>query len=467
MKKSILALLFSAATLPSVAQELRTTYFMETSDYRHEMNPALLDHSYVSMPLILGNINIGTTGNFGLENFVYKMKPEWQGYGIEGRNLTTFMHPAVDAGKFLSDLPEKSRLGVNVKYSLFSMGFKAFGGVNSIDLNLRSNTNINLPKSLFSFMKEQKGNTAYNIKDLGIRTENMVELGFGHSHKINDQWTVGAKVKFLFGLAYADVTADELTVNLQDDQWHLKGDVNMSAALMKTKFLTNDKVDPNNPNRHRIDDIDDFAAGLGGFGLGFDLGATYKVMEGLTVSAAITDLGFISWSGAQQASSAGEWSFDGFEEDVYAGGNKTETNEIGDQLDAIGDDLGDIFAVYDDGTKTDTRALAATINLGAEYALPMYNKLRFGFLYTSRLAGKYSWHQGMLSANIRPVKWLEASLNGAVSSTGATAGLVLDLHAKHFNFFIGADRFLSKLSKQGIPLSKANSSVSMGFSFPL
>ena len=46
-----------AASLGTTAQELRTTYFMQTSDLRHEMNPALLDHSYVSFPF-LGNMNI-------------------------------------------------------------------------------------------------------------------------------------------------------------------------------------------------------------------------------------------------------------------------------------------------------------------------------------------------------------------------------------------------------------------------
>ena len=46
--------------------------------------------------------------------------------------------------------------------------------------------------------------------------------------------------------------------------------------------------------------------------MAFDLGATYKVMDDLTVSAALTDLGFINWKNAQHASSAGEWEFEGF-----------------------------------------------------------------------------------------------------------------------------------------------------------
>ena len=474
MKRKITALLLAAAAImPAAAQELRTSYFMTTSDYRHEMNPALLDHGYVSLPLILGNLNLGTTGNFGISNFVYKMEPEWQGYGIKGRTYTTFMHPNVDAKKFLDDLKENNRMSLNLKYTLLSVGFKAFGGVNVVDLSLRSNTNVNLPKSLFAFAKEMNPNKEYNISNMGMRTENMLELGLGHSHKIDDKWTVGGKVKLLFGLAYADFTADDVSITMGDDQWRLKGDVNMTAALMATKFKSNEnKKDPDNPNRAEFDGLDDFKAGLGGFGLAFDLGATYKPIDNLTVSAAVTDLGFVSWSKAQHASSRSEWTFDGFDQDIYVGDNDDldpdrNAANLDDQFETLGDDLEDMFKVYNDGEKSTTRALAATINVGAEYALPMYDKLRFGFLYTSRIAGKYSWHQGMLSANVRPAKWFEASLSGAVSSSGATAGLVIDFHAPHFNFFIGADRFMSKVTKDFIPVNKANSSVSLGFSFPL
>ena len=472
MKRKITALLLAAsAIVPAAAQELRTSYFMQTSDYRHEMNPALLDHGYVSMPFVLGNLNVGTTGNIGISNFVYKMEPGWQGYGVDGRTYTTFLHPNVDANKFLGDLKENNRLGVNFKYTLLSVGFRGMGGVNVIDLSLRSNTNVNLPKSLFAFAKEQQGNTEYNISNLGARTENMAELALGHSHKIGDKWRVGGKAKILFGLAYAGFKGDDISITMQDDLWRLKGDVSMTAALMGTKFKTSEVTDPDNPDRAELDFDDiDFTPGLGGVGLAFDLGATYKVMDNLTVSAAVTDLGFVSWKNAQMASSRSEWSFSGFKNDILVGDeddNNGNAVSIEDQFDDLGDDFEDMLKVYDDGQKTATRALAATVNVGVEYALPMYDKFRFGFLYTSRIAGRYSWHQGMLSANVRPAKWFEASLSGAVSSTGATAGLVLDFHAKHFNFFIGADRFMSKLTKDFIPVSSTNSNISLGFSFPM
>ena len=67
-----------------------------------------------------------------------------------------------------------------------------------------------------------------------------------------------------------------------------------------------DKVDPENPDRHRVDGIDDNISGLGGFGAAIDLGVTWKPIEHLTVSAALTDLGGISWKKAHQMTSTGE-----------------------------------------------------------------------------------------------------------------------------------------------------------------
>ena len=190
-----------ALSTRTFAQEMRTTYFMQTSDLRHEMNPALLDHAYMSMPL-LGNINIGTTGNFGAKTFIFDMQPTWQGYGIDGHTRTTFMHPDVSASEFLNGLKDNNRLNVNFKYQLFSFAFKAFGGFNSVEANVRSNTSVNLPKSLFEFMKTAGDKTDYDISNLGARSETFAEIGLGHSHKINEKWTVGGKVKILVGGAF-------------------------------------------------------------------------------------------------------------------------------------------------------------------------------------------------------------------------------------------------------------------------
>lgn len=478
MKLHHILSLAALLALPAAAQtELSTSYFMNSSTSRHDMNPALLDQPYVSMPLFFGDFQLGTTGNVGLKKFIYKVdKTNWPSWTYDNScDYTTFMNPNVDAASFLGQLKDKNRLSVNLKYQLFGIGFKMLGGISSVELNLRSNSNVALPKSLFEFMKEAGAKEEYDVSGLGVRSESYMELGLGHSHKINDKLTVGAKVKFLFGLSYANVTAENVKFRLNEDKWSVNGKIDMTAKVMGTDFKQSDKTEstenlqPGEEPRHRIEEIDDLKGGLGGFGLALDMGATYQVLDDLKVSAAITDLGFISWNKAQRASSSGTWEFDGFNESNYGEMivNGNGRGDLSDQFEDLTDDLGDAFAVYDDGQKTSTRALAATINLGAEYTLPAYRNLRFGFLYSSRLAGAHSYHQGRFSANVAPTKWFEAALSLGFTSTGVQGGLVASLHAKHFNFTIGTDRFFGKLSKQCIPLNRANSNIAVGISFPL
>ena len=466
MKKSLrymaAALTMAAAILPTSAQELRTSYFMETSNYRHQMNPALLDSPYVG--LLFSNINIGMTGNIGAKQFIFDTNglPGYTG----NYRYTTFMDPNVDAKTFLNKLHDKNRFDLYLNYNLFSVGFKAWGGVNLLELNLRSNTNLTLPKGLFEFAKTAGEKEHYEFGGLGMRTQNYMELALGHSRDINKQWRVGGKLKFLIGAAYADFTADNVTLDMTEDAWRIQSNAQVKASLLKSDVIHEDPSKNSADGRPRVKELDNFGFSLPGFGMALDLGVTYKPIENLTLSAAITDLGFISWKNTHHASSQGDYTFDGFD-NIYIGSDKDQTEDIDDQFDQIGDDLEEMFSVYDGGTKTATQALAATLYVGAEYKLPAYDKLKFGFLYTSRIHGKYSWHQGMLNVGVRPVKWFECNVNGAVTSTGVTAGGMLSLKAPHFNFYIAADRFFSKMGKQGVPLNSSNGNITFGMTFPL
>lgn len=461
--KYILATVLCAGISSHIsAQELRASYFMHSSHFRHQMNPALLDNTYMGIPF-LGNVNVGASGNVGLSNFVYKL------HNNPNYSLTTFMNPDISANAFLGDLSSKNKINANVNYNIASVAFRAFKGINVVELNVRSNTSLCLPYELFDFMKNTGAKERYSIENLGARTQNYMELALGHSHIINEKLTVGGKVKFLFGAAYADLKVDHMDITMNDNQWVINSDAQLNAAILKSEFKHDDDNDPNTtqPNRKKVNGIDDVKFGLPGFGLAVDLGATYKVMDGLTVSGAITDLGFISWSNTNLASSKGVYTFDGFKNPIYVTGPDTGDNKIGDQFEALGDDIEKMFSLYDDGKGGKTTALAATINLGAEYEMPFYRKLSAGFLYTARMNGMYTWHQGMLSANVRPLNWLEASLNTSASTNGWCFGGMLSIHPKGFTFYVGSDRLIGKVSKEFIPINSMNANVCFGFAIPL
>jgi hypothetical protein len=437
---------------------------MKTASYRHQMNPALINNPYLGF--LFGNTNIGTRGNVGLSDFVYKLD------GNADYNLTTFMSPTVSADEFLGKLDPKNRINTNVSLNVISIGFKGFRGLNVIEANVRSNTSLALPYELFEFMKTTGAKEHYVFDNLGVKSQNYVELALGHSHNIGDHIKVGAKLKVLSGLAYAKLDVDHLNLTLNQDKWTIDGDAQFSAAVLKSKFKYDDNTDPDktDPSRgQKVKGIEDVSFDTPGFGLAVDLGISYLVhgVDGLTISAAVTDLGSITWKNTNTASSKGTWEFDGFNNPIYTTGNNNGNNKIGDQIDALGDDLQKIFSVYDDGQKNEKSSLAATLTLGAEYEMPFYKKLTAGLLYTKRFNGLYSCNQTMLALNFRPRKWIEASLNASTSSEGTGVGGVLSLYTKGFNFFIGSDSFLGKVSKEYIPLNNANANLCFGINFPL
>lgn len=112
-----------------------------------------------------------------------------------------------------------------------------------------------------------------------------------------------------------------------------------------------------------------------------------------------------------------------------------------------------------------TRAMAATINVGVDYTLPMYRHLHFGLLNSTRINGSYTWTQFRLSANVNPVKWVSADVNVVAGTYGVGFGWLLNLKTKGFNFFVGMDHTVGKLAKQGIPL-KSNADFNLGINFP-
>ena len=464
-KRILLSLaLLGGVTASISAQGLRSSYFLEGATYRHQLNPAFTNESnYISiLPFfVLGNLNVGVQGNIGLNDFLYP-------YNQNGYDLTTFMNPQIGTEEFLSRLHKNNHINLNIDMSLLSFGFRAFGGFNTFDIRLRSNSSINIPYSMFNFMKSGMTNeegTHYNIKDLAVRSNNYVELALGHSREIlDDRLTVGAKVKFLFGGANVDARIENMDLHMSQNEWHVYADGVMNGSLKGAYFETDET---NSQGHNELSGFDVDGGGLGGFGLGFDLGAVYKMddfVEGLTLSASLLDLGFIHWNNTLRARTTGEYTFAGFKLPIVVDGEDNDPGTLDNQLEDLGDDLADMFNFYEekvDGGRT--TALAATLNIGAEYALPWYKKLRFGFLSSTYFNRPFTWSEGRFSANVAPVSWFEASVNYACSSFGSSLGWVLNFHPNGFNFFIGTDHMITRVTPQYIPVGNANATVSLGF----
>jgi hypothetical protein len=192
------------------------------------------------------------------------------------------------------------------------------------------------------------------------------------------------------------------------------------------------------------------------------LGGIYKIDQDWTVSASLTDLGFISWNNDVQLSNESkEFVFDGFH-DVHV--KKEDPNSFKNQSESYSDQLAEFAHLKNQGDKgSRTTGIGATMRFAGEYNLPVYRPITFGLLSTTRINGKYTWTEGRLSANYEPLKWINGGINFAVNSFTTSMGWVVNIHPKGYNFFVGMDHILCKTNKNCIPLG-SNASVSMGMS---
>ena len=95
--------------------------------------------------------------------------------------------------------------------------------------------------------------------------------------------------------------------------------------------------------------------------------------------------------------------------------------------------------------------------------MPFYRNLTAGFLFTQYIAGCSSWTEGRFSANVKPVKWFDATVSYGASTYGSSFGWMLNFHPKGFNFFIGSDHQFFKVTPQFVPVGHATAAINLGF----
>ena len=450
-------------TFTAQAQIERTGYFLKGNSYGHRLNPSFQPRrNYLAVPVV-GNTSFGIATNIEITDFVYP----------SGDGLITFLHPDIDAKDFVGNLSKNNKLNMSMDMTPFSLGFYAFGGFNTIDLGIHADAGFNIPRDFFGMFKDM-GAEKYVLDNFGFRARSYADIAIGHSHKVNGNLTVGARLKLLVGLAYAEVAMDKMELAVSDKQWQINAKGSAVANVIGSKF-TYDK-------NGIISGIGSFVPELSNLGFGVDLGATYdfsKVLtKGLILSASLNDINFIKWNNAAQTgiSPSKPYTFEGFSEVSFDGGE----NSINQQLTTMGEELTEFFAVDEMNPEDYSDFWGATLNIGVEYKMPFYNKLSVGALFTQRFESAYSYTIGSLMVNFSPFNFFDLAASASVSTYGFNYGAMLNINLPGFSIFAGTEIYTGKyglfnLSKEGLrtdevnlyyPLSKFNTSAMIGINIP-
>lgn len=464
MKRTIYILALSAiAALASVSayaqQNLRTAYFLDGYTYGYKMNPAIApDRAFTAMP-ILGNLGVGVESNLGLSQFLY---PTSNG------KMTTFLSSSVSDEQFLNGLNTVNKLNLSINESLIATGFRVGKSFHTIDLSLKADAGVSLPKDLFSFIKtgSSSGATAWDVSRIGVRANARMELAYGYSRPINDWIRVGARVKVLMGIARADAVVDDLNLQMSGQEWSVTahGNAEISGPMSFGTHAGSKEIDFQEVVMPEgLEEWNEYLS-TPSLGAAVDLGASFDFLEIFTASVSVLDLGFIGWNSTTTAvMPGGKWSFDGF--GVIGTG---EDNNIGDQISQMGDELLNMIKMEKTGDRIKkSNPLAATIHAGIEARMPFYDRLSFGLLGTQRIDGIYSFTEGRLSANVAPLKWFSVAASYAFSNFGSSLGGVVNIHLPGFNLYAGLDSFLPMMNvtPQFVPIDKLNTNITFGLTF--
>ena len=469
-------------TLSANAQFLRTSYFMEGTHYRQQLNPALTPtKGYFNLPVIGAvNATVGST-SLGYQDIIDIID--------DGDDFYT-------KPDFMNRLKDNNKLNVNFSTEILSAGWYKGKNFWSFNIGLRTDIGANLTKNMFTFLNEMETveenwrNSNYDISGQQLNINAYTEIGLGLSRQINSRLTVGARVKALLGIGNMELKLNRvaMSANLPSDQqinqwssesyWNsmtpsqaaqaaqeLKDKFNnyhanlTVGAELKSSFKGLELQEEEGKDYVTDFDFDSGKLGIAGYGFGIDLGASYKILDNLTVSASVLDLGFISWSkSSTKIASANPDSID-IKGSTYA--NMVDPNNPNTVMNAVNQLQNDAQGYMDRVTNGDVldydmlqlevsdakesrkSRLASTLVLGAEYGF-FNNKLAVGVLSTTRFVQPDALTELTFSANYRPKSWFNVALSySAIQSAGKSFGLGLKLGP----LFVGTDyMFLGKNS---------------------
>lgn len=456
MKKHIIITALITLSFSSLAQTtLKSGFYLPGMLNRHKINPAVINDSdgYVGIP-ILSDFTVRAATNLGVGKFLFPM---------QGGGLTTFMNGLVSPSEFLSGLSPMNSIEADLSLDILSGGFRAGESYNTISLGLESYTSAYIPYAMFDFMKSgmsSPGVTHYSIKDLTARTTNYMHLSYSYAREIGSDFTVGAKVKFLVGLADVNAQINRMDISMSQNEWLVRSHGTLStAAPGNFRYQTSSDGSVNSFSLNSLN--------VAGYGAGIDLGATYRTpVDGLKVSLAVVDLSFISWnSNATAKTPEGEFSFKGFQ-DIPAGGDASG-RPVEEQLEDLKNQAMSLFKFYPEAHQASrVTSLRTTLNVGVEYDL-VPDIFSFGLLSSTRFTDVFTLCEFILSANYRPCHWFNMAVTGDFSNVATSFGTVLNLCPRFINFYVGVDFMLTNVSPQFLPIRSGSPTVSFGLNVPI
>lgn len=358
-----------------------------------------------------------------------------------------------DVENMLGKLKANNYFFTSTAIDLFSLGIKlsdrSYASINITDKTIFQ---FRYPKDLIEFA--WRGNGALLDKELkfnlGLDFTHYTEYGFNYTYNVNDQLSVGARLKYLNGKENIQSKKTDVTLITESQYFAItaQSDIIINTAGVADTDIYRESF---NPVKYYF--------GRSNNGFGADLGANYKINDKFAISGAINDLGFIRWHAHirnyASKNPGAQFTYEGIDLNQFFNDSTSIDNAFG----KIADSIANTFVI--DETRTAYRTyLSPQIYLAGHYNIN--DKSDLGMLFYGRFFDRRLRPGVSLSYNLRLGRVLGLSAAYSIynrSYTNVGAGLSFNLG--FLQWYIMTDNITSLIFPQSTKLSHVHTGVNL------
>lgn len=435
-----LAILAVSVTICSAvqAQELKTAHFLDNYLYGYRLNPSVTPTGTAGFfGFGVSNISVTAGSNFGLSDFLFPLN--------DGR-LVTGLNTEIPASQFPGRLRKMNRVNADLSENILAFGFSGIaGGYSHFEINLISQNEAGVPRSLFEAFKNENTTGHYLVENLNFSTRNYLEAALGYSKRVGNL-AIGASLKGLVGVARMNASVDMEINTAGNDLW-ARTSCTMRAAAAPLSIGTD------NEGYYDFEHIAFNSRSIrpAGYGGAIDIGASYYFFDDkLIAGAALRNVGLMKWN----TNLYGE----NFGDRVYV--NLDETDSMGDEFQQMIK-----FKPVKGSESGNLELLPFNLNLSAKYK-PV-KLITLGAVASVYNYGGYVTKDIRFGAAFTPFRQLNIAGTYAFGDRGSEVGAAVSVRLLGINVYVGVDSFLVKVSPQYIPINATTTTVNAGVSIAI
>ena len=290
----------------------------------------------------------------------------YSGIGTNGAKYNQFFKKMPDDSLHFDfdgiydNIKDENRISASARQEWLNFGMKWRKFYFSFSLADVSSVNQYYPKNLISLIKD--GNAAFigetvSLDPLSIKALHYREYAIGAAYDLNEKWNFGIKAKLLYGKSA--INSERMNINLttSEDYYYLDAETDFRI----NSSLPSGKKDTLNPVT-----FGEYSFSAWNVGMGFDLGATFKLDDQFSFSASVLDLGYIQFDRwIDNYYSTSNIHFEGIDFNQFEGLDDVQREK---KIQDVKDSLFDLFVLEDDAKKFIV-PLTAKVYLGANYKM--------------------------------------------------------------------------------------------------